>query len=417
MKKLLFISLCLTVVQLNAQNVGINTDGSLPTMMLHIKTANVNSPNGIIIDNTGGANADAIIQLQNAGTSTWTFGFDDDNSDRFIFDNGSALTTTNILSLETTGDVGIGINDPTAMLTVNGDAIFNESGGSNDFRIESNTEVNAMFVNGANDQVGFFVPGSPIAALKWEVNKNEAIFPISRFINTNAAGTPLIGVGQNDASGGSWVSGVGIGGASLDAYGVSGYSTTNAVEAFGGYFENDGAFAKVGGWESGPWVQRKIIGNGSVSTIVNDENNNKVSMTCPETPEILFQDYGVGQLQNGTTHIDIDPILSKNIHVDADHPIKIFIQLEGECNGVYVTNKSATGFDVIELGGGNSSVPFSYSLTANRADVVISYSDGTTKTSENTKVRFSPVKNYLPPSTINENKRVMLDYNSKPVNR
>ena len=46
----------------------------------------------------------------------------------------------------------------------------------------------------------------------------------------------------------------------------------------------------------------------------------------------------------------------------------MFIQLEGDCNGVYVTNKSANSFTVKELGNGNSNISFSWYLIANRAD-------------------------------------------------
>jgi hypothetical protein len=91
-------------------------------------------------------------------------------------------------------------------------------------------------------------------------------------------------------------------------------------------------------------------------------------MACPETPEILFQDYGTGQLSNGEAYITIDPIFSKNIIVNELHPLKVFIQLEDDCNGVFVTQKSAGGFKVKELAGGNSNARFSWSVVANRAD-------------------------------------------------
>ena len=91
-------------------------------------------------------------------------------------------------------------------------------------------------------------------------------------------------------------------------------------------------------------------------------------MFAPEAPEVLFQDYGIGKLVNGTAVIKLDEILSRNILVDNTHPLKVFIQLEGDCNGVFVTNKSQTGFTVIELNNGNSNVPFSWHIVANRAD-------------------------------------------------
>ncbi len=112
----------------------------------------------------------------------------------------------------------------------------------------------------------------------------------------------------------------------------------------------------------------KILGFGVVSTIVKDKEEKLRIMAAPESPEVMFTDYGVGQLVNGKARIDIDPTLTNNILVDDGHPIKIFVQLEGDCNGVYVTNKSAEGFDVIELKGGSSNTKFSWTLAANRAD-------------------------------------------------
>ena len=58
----------------------------------------------------------------------------------------------------------------------------------------------------------------------------------------------------------------------------------------------------------------------------------------------------------------------KNIFVDEKHPLKVFVQLEGDCNGVYVTEKSTEGFIVKELQNGNSNVAFSWQLIASRAD-------------------------------------------------
>ncbi len=91
-------------------------------------------------------------------------------------------------------------------------------------------------------------------------------------------------------------------------------------------------------------------------------------MVCPEAPEVLFEDYGEGQLVNGKAHIDLDPIYAKNVAINEKHPLRAFIQLEGDCNGVYVTNKTLSGFDVVELSGGNSNVPFTWHVIANRVD-------------------------------------------------
>jgi hypothetical protein len=96
-----------------------------------------------------------------------------------------------------------------------------------------------------------------------------------------------------------------------------------------------------------------------------------VTLHAPETPEFYFQDYGQATLVNGKVHVPIDPILTKNVTISEKHPLRVFIQLEGDCKGVFVTNKTASGFDVVELNGGTSNVSFQWSITCNVADAQI----------------------------------------------
>lgn len=141
---------------------------------------------------------------------------------------------------------------------------------------------------------------------------------------------------------------------------------------YGGYLysggNNNGSYAyaasRIGN------TNYKILGNGTVSTIVKGASglgNGKI-MFAPEAPEVLFEDYGTGKLVNGKATINIDPIFAENISVTSDRPLKVFIQLEGDCNGVYISDKSVNSFTVKELQGGNSSVAFSWHIVANRKD-------------------------------------------------
>ncbi len=156
-------------------------------------------------------------------------------------------------------------------------------------------------------------------------------------------------------------------------YGIATNTTALSVDntyKFGGIFEELelGNYAYVGGIRrtGGVTTAFKILGTGTVSTIVENTQNEKVIMFAPESPEVLLQDYGKGQLINGKAHVTFDPDFAKNITGE----IRVFVQLEGDCNGVYVTNKSNTGFDVIELSGGKSNVPFTYTIVGNRADEI-----------------------------------------------
>jgi len=140
-------------------------------------------------------------------------------------------------------------------------------------------------------------------------------------------------------------------------------------EYYGGYFtggQTAGDYAYVGLNYRG--TNYKITGAGSVATIVKDTEGKKRILFCPEAPEILFEDYGVAKLNNGEIIINIDPIFAKNIVVNEKHPLKVFIQLEGDCKGVYVTEKSKNSFKVKELSNGKSNIQFSWHIVANRVD-------------------------------------------------
>ncbi len=104
---------------------------------------------------------------------------------------------------------------------------------------------------------------------------------------------------------------------------------------------------------------------GTKSAVVGVGNQEYRSVYCQESPENWFEDFGEGRLVNGRAHIDLDPVYLQTVTIDANHPMKVFVQLEGDCRGVYVS-KSTTGFDVNELQGGTSGVAFSYRVVAKR---------------------------------------------------
>jgi hypothetical protein len=112
----------------------------------------------------------------------------------------------------------------------------------------------------------------------------------------------------------------------------------------------------------------KVIGNGVASTIILDEDHKPRIMFCPEAPEVLFEDYGIAKLNNGEAFIALDKTLTSSMKIDEKHPLKVFIQLEGDCNGVFVADKSNIGFRVKELNKGTSNVSFSWHIVGSRAD-------------------------------------------------
>jgi hypothetical protein len=187
-------------------------------------------------------------------------------------------------------------------------------------------------------------------------------------------------VTTNGANNGTRASAILAGFDNIAATGSGGLPVLSAADSYyGGYFsggnENNGtpSYAYVGlrhntSIDGSSGTDYKIIGPGSVSTIINDAKGVPRIMFAPEAPEIVFQDYGIGKLINGQARIQIDPLLKESLFVDDNHPLKVFVTLEGDCNGVFVTDKSVDGFTVKELNNGRSNVSFSWQIVANRAD-------------------------------------------------
>jgi hypothetical protein len=184
---------------------------------------------------------------------------------------------------------------------------------------------------------------------------------------------------------------------------------------YGGYLYSGGSsfnssYAYAGARYAG--TNYKIIGNGAVSTIVNGVDGKSKVMFASEAPEVLFEDYGTGYLANGIATISIDPILTNNITVNDEHPLKVFIQLEGDCNGVYVTDKTAAGFVVKELNSGTSSVSFSWHIVANRKDEI---GTGSENSSNYTNLRFPAAPNSIEPTLNSAIEAQNLDDSFKPT--
>jgi hypothetical protein len=187
------------------------------------------------------------------------------------------------------------------------------------------------------------------------------------------------------------------------------YFTGNASRrdvTYGGYFDantNANDFVFVGARNNN--TSYKVLGGGSVSTMVKDEEGNNRVLHATETPEILFEDFGSSKLVNGEAYISIDPVLARNIYVDDKYPLRVFIQLDGDCNGVYVTEKTKNGFKVKELQNGTSNVAFSWNLVANRADAL--NPDGSVS-SEHVGVRLP-----IGPSKLEPLKETLHEYDIK----
>jgi len=120
------------------------------------------------------------------------------------------------------------------------------------------------------------------------------------------------------------------------------------------YISRDGSNISIG----------DLVCTGSKSAAVPVDGNRMVRLYAVEAADNWFEDAGAAQITNGSSAIRFDPTFSQTISADSDY--HVFLTPEGECEGLYVSNKSANGFEVHELHGGHSNVGFSYRIMAKR---------------------------------------------------
>src|SRR4030066_52434 len=167
----------------------------------------------------------------------------------------------------------------------------------------------------------------------------------------------------------------GSGSSSASTYGsyVTASNTSTGL-AYAGYFlafaggtaAHYGVYGAeaAGGLGAAVYAAGDFAASGTKSAVVKTSSGEKLYYTI-ESPEVWFEDFGEGELVNGNAHIELDPLFLETVTINTLNPMKVFVQLEGDCSGVYVV-KGTTGFDVTELKSGNSNAQFSFRIIAKR---------------------------------------------------
>ncbi len=106
------------------------------------------------------------------------------------------------------------------------------------------------------------------------------------------------------------------------------------------------------------------VATGTKSAAVPLTNGNMVKVFSMESPEVWFEDFGAGQLGSGITTVKLDAAFVQTVGLAKGY--HVFVTPNGDCNGLYVTNQTSTGFEVRELNGGRSNVPFDYRIVGHR---------------------------------------------------
>ena len=211
-------------------------------------------------------------------------------------------------------------------------------------------------------------------------------------VTTAQNGTKAGVYGLSDSAYGSGVTGVSVGASQLGknlGYANGVWGDTNQVngiavlgtadDGFAGYFTNEGSATtlEVANYGGGPLAFFSADGvceidnsgdlscSGTKSAVVPVDNaTRQVALYAVESPENWFEDFGSGQLESGSASVSFESVFAQTVNLGTDY--KVFVTPTGDCKGLYVTNKTATGFQVRELGSGRSTLTFDYRIVARR---------------------------------------------------
>ncbi len=196
---------------------------------------------------------------------------------------------------------------------------------------------------------------------------------------TTGTGVYAVSSGSN-----AGVVGVSAGGISIQADSASGLAfagtTTTGV---GGYFSRSGATGYAIRAVGPVLIEGDFTATGMKSAAVPGSDGELRRVFCLESPDSIFEDFGRDRLVNGRGVVRFDPEFRAIIRGDK---YEIFLTPLADCKGLYVSSMDRQGFEVHEVGGGTSTLQFSYRVAGKRKDVADE------KRLERVKVRDLPVK-------------------------
>jgi len=115
-----------------------------------------------------------------------------------------------------------------------------------------------------------------------------------------------------------------------------------------------------------------VFGNGDLlcsGTVSNAtptrDGARSVTTYSVQSAENWYEDAGSEQLVNGVAHVQLDPTFAQTVNTAIEY--HVFLTPGGDSDGLYVTNKTANGFEVHEQHGGQSNIAFDYRIMAKRA--------------------------------------------------
>lgn len=198
----------------------------------------------------------------------------------------------------------------------------------------------------------------------------------------SANGESTTGQGFQFGGGGTW----GDGGPNDSSTGLANYAVIGTTDnkAAGIFQANGGSYYALFGYnyatgstgymfavDNGDGAGCNIDPEGDLSctgsknaVVPVDGGKHQVALAAIESPKNWFEDFGSAQLVGGVATVRFDARFMQTVNSGVEY--HVFLTPNGDCKGLYVNQKTATDFEVRELGNGNSNVKFDYRITALR---------------------------------------------------
>jgi hypothetical protein len=273
--------------------------------------------------------------------------------------------------------------------TVRGSGVTGESDGNLGVFGSSNTSIG----------VGGFATGT-LPGVAGRADRSQGVLGLGD--------TGVHGEGQTTGVSGFSDKGIAVDGRSNSGFCAVYADCRDTVGAYCNSENGTGLYAR-GGSLAGYFVgEVDIVGGplrvfGPKSSVVPHPDGSHRMLYCLESTDSWFEDFGEATLVGGKAKVRIDRDFAAFVKTDRYH---VFLTPYGNSKGLYVANRTKTGFEVREQLNGKSRIRFSYKIVAKRKDI---------KTQRLSKVKL--LKLPKPPKTSKlSHKAVRLEPPKRTVN-
>jgi hypothetical protein len=366
-------------------NVGIGQTTPYTTLHVRQDASSALGPIITLMNAAGGKGAGGAIEFDGYDPGPYNQpaakirSYDDANYSADIFfdtkiPGGMGNASATRMTITDVGNVGIGTVTPGALLEVNGTSQFDNTASF----LGSATLTGSLNPDSGSTNTGTLNPGITFGTSSGEGISSERTSGANQYgldfytasnprmsitqagfvgIGTQAPGVPLEVIASNNEGGVEIANTCGGGGDCptllLENNSTNGNQYT-VLDVHG-----------VGAAECYINMTGDLVCTGSKSAVVPVDNGaRQVALYAVEAPENWFEDAGSGQLSNGSSVVALEPTFAQTVNPGVEY--HVFLTPEGDCEGLYVTHKTATGFEVHELRGGHSSIAFDYRIMARR---------------------------------------------------